>query len=237
MLVVASIEDTPEERKDLKDALLRWESEMGEKIKLYEYADAYEFFDDREKVVSYDVVFMDIEMPLMDGMHAAEKLRTYDEDIPIIFITKTPKYALQGYSVGALDYFLKPIRYYDMKLRLDAIRRRKETGIPKIVIPLPRMKKQLPVNSIYFIETMGHEVTWHTEEGDFSISRGASLKSMESTLPKASFARCNSSYLVNLYWCTELKGDVVKVKDAYIKISRGLKKEFVTKLSEYMMSN
>mgnify|MGYP000535369753 CR=1 FL=1 len=65
-----------------------------------------------------DIVILDIEMPGMNGMEAAEKIRQADEDVVLMFITNMIQYAIRGYSVGALDFVMKPVNYYTFSLKL-----------------------------------------------------------------------------------------------------------------------
>ena len=70
-------------------------------------------FEDGEEIVekydnNYDLILLDIEMPRMNGMDAAERIREKDEDVVMMFITNMAQYAIRGYSVGALDFVMKP---------------------------------------------------------------------------------------------------------------------------------
>lgn len=56
-----------------------------------------------------DVVFIDIEMPCMDGIELANKILEFDENIQIVFVTAYEKYALEAFKVNAVNYILKPI--------------------------------------------------------------------------------------------------------------------------------
>ena len=60
-------------------------------------------------------------MPGMNGMEAAEKIRQADEDVVLMFITNMIQYAIRGYSVGALDFVMKPVNYYTFSLSLQEL--------------------------------------------------------------------------------------------------------------------
>ena len=81
---------------------------------------------------------------------------------------------------------------------------------------------------------MDKQLTDHTTKGEYS-ARGQGLKKLESELSGHGFGRCSSSYLVNLRWCREGTGDEVVVDGERLKISRGMKKEFVTRLADVLV--
>ena len=68
-----------------------------------------------------DLIFMDIQIPDMLGMEAAKKIRQMDDRVMIIFITMLTQYAIEGYSVGAFDYVLKPVRYEEFSTKMDRV--------------------------------------------------------------------------------------------------------------------
>lgn len=64
---------------------------------------------------------MDILMPLPDGMKAAERLRRVDESVCLIFVTNMAQLAIRGYKVGATDFLVKPVSYFDFSMEMDKI--------------------------------------------------------------------------------------------------------------------
>ncbi len=82
---------------------------------------------------SYDLILLDIMLPLMDGFTVAEEIRKTDCDIPIIFLTaramKEDK--LKGFRVGGDDYITKPFSTEELKLRINAILRRSRNNNDK----------------------------------------------------------------------------------------------------------
>ena len=94
----------------------------------------------------------------------------------------------------------------------------------------------MQASRIYYIEIMKHQLTYHTEDGNFVVNRGVSLKNLEAELSKAGFCRCSACYLVNLRWCSEITSDSVVCGKQHetLKMSRLLKKDFINALSDFM---
>ena len=59
-------------------------------------------------------MLLDVDMPFLDGMTAAGHIRRVDPEVVIVFVTNLAQYAIQGYSVNALDYILKPLNYFSL---------------------------------------------------------------------------------------------------------------------------
>lgn len=227
MLSIAIVDDVRSEAEYLASFVEQYGNENNEKIKIARFKSGFDFLDGYKAV--YDAVFLDIEMPDIDGMAAARKLREFDNDIIIIFVTNIAKYAIQGYSVGALDYLLKPPKYADIKMRMNIISKRKRLNDYSIVIPYQGGERKLTSGEIVYVESRGHDIIFHTD-GDEILWKGTTLKRVESELTEHGFYRCNNCYLVNLRYCTEIKDNSVMVNGEELQISRARKKGFMVAL-------
>lgn len=229
MLSVAIVEDDEKDAKTLTSALMRYGKENSEEFRLKRFENAEKFLLDYRPV--YDVVFMDIELSgTMDGLNAAKRMRRYDEDVALLFVTNMAQFAVKGYEVSALDYFIKPISYYDLKMRMDRIRRtRRKSGV-SINIPIDGGVRKVFSDDIHYIEVNNHTLYYHTVGG--TLSARGSINEAEKALSASGFARCSISYLVNLRHCTEIRGGTVKVGGDDLRITRGKHKEFLYKLAE-----
>ena len=106
---VAVIEDEKSASDALGQHLKRYGAETGEEFKIYVFPDAETFLQNYK--ADYDVVFMDIELPGMNGMTAARELRKLDGKVVLVFVTNMSQFAVGGYEVGAFDFILKPVNY------------------------------------------------------------------------------------------------------------------------------
>ena len=176
---------------------------------------------------------MDIEMKFMDGMTAAEIIRQTDKDVVIIFITYTPQYAIRGYSVEALDYIVKPVSYFAFSQRLSrAIARMKKREQKALIIPVKSGTVRVDVSSIYYIESQGHNIIYHTSSGEY-VSSGT-LKDSEEALKSLHFFRGSKWYLINLQMVEGVEDGAARLKNGKtVTLTRGRKKEFMEALAQY----
>lgn len=228
---IAIIEDEEFATEDLRLVLTRFGKENGEEFRIVCFKDAVGFLTNYK--ANYDVVFMDIEMPYMDGMTAAVRLRELDASVMLVFVTNMAKYAVKGYEVNAFCYIVKPFGYYDfsikMKKIIESLNSRTELKLKILsdgaVICLESM-------AIIYVEIRDHDLVYHTVKGNYTTY--GSLKSVEELLYPVNFRRCNNCYLVNLRYVTEVCGYELHIGGDTLQISQPKRKDFMKALSEYL---
>lgn len=231
MIRVALVDDDAQYLAQLQGYLQRYAQETGLSLETVTFSDGDEIA--LHYKANYDIILMDVEMQFMDGMTAAEEIRTKDRDVVILFITNSPQYAIKGYAVDALDYLLKPVTYFAFSQRMNrAVARIRKQTDKSVMVPVHGGAHRLRVSQIYYLESQGHELLYHTEVG--LLQATVSLNEVERTLDARMFSRCNRSYLVNLAHVDSIVDDNVRVHGDLLKLSRTRKKAFLDALNNYL---
>lgn len=228
----AVVEDEARARQLLRGYLEQYAREKDLSLMVDVYADGMDILDDYKPI--YDVIFLDIEMPHLDGMQAARKIREMDEQVILIFVTNMRQYAVEGYSVQALDFIVKPITYPDFAFKFDkVVKLRSRMKQDEILISTSSGEKKLRVGDIFYIEVVGHQLLFHTDSGEYE-AWNIPMKQIEQQLAPFGFVRCSVSYLVNLRHVQTVEGNAVVLSKATLPLSRGRRKEFMNSLTRYM---
>ena len=231
MIRVAVVEDDAAEAARISGYLERYSKKSGEPVRVSVFGDGLDFLEKYKG--DTDVIFMDIEMPHMNGMEAAERLRTFDAEVPLVFITNLKQFALKGYKVFALDFLVKPVSYAAFSTMMDRVRTRITLrGGGDLYIRNAEGGYHVRIADIRYVEIVRHYLVYHTVNGDIRV--WGSLTDAEKLLPAASFARCNSCFLVNLAYVDKVEGSDLYIGKDVLAVSRGKRNEFMKRMLAYM---
>lgn len=229
MINIAIVEDDKKYQETLNEFLTRYKEEKKEEFQVDIFSNALNFLDEKK---FYNIIFLDIEMPFMNGIDAAKKIRETNKSSTIIFITNMAKYAVKGYEVDAMDFLIKPVEYFNLCLKLDkAMRIQKEDSTHNILINNASGFMKINISKILYVESSLHYVIYHLEDDEVKVRD--SMKNVEENLAIFHFAKCNNSFLVNLEKIDKIQSDDVYIGKDLIKISRSKKKEFLDALAKY----
>ena len=193
---IAIVDDNLNDRKMILDYLSQFFNESGGDYTTSTFEDGVSFLKDYS--FSYDFIIFDIDMPQMSGIDTAKELRKKDLNVTIMFVTNMPQYALEGYSVEAVDYVLKPLSYPDFRLKMKkATRYILRNSVKKVTINTTE-EGLITVDSsdIYYVESKLHYIYYHTKKGIYKMR--AKLTEVEDILLHYHFARSCGSFLINL---------------------------------------
>lgn len=231
MIHIAIVEDDQNCAVETKQYIEDFSKETGQKFRISHFSDGIKFLTDYHSI--YDIVFMDIDMPNLNGMDTARKLREIDPVIVLIFLTNMAQYAIKGYEVNAIDYIVKPVGYFNFSLKLKkALKFVEFQSDISVLVPQTDGVMRIKSTEIQYIEVVDHNLIYYSDNQNYE-ARG-SLKDLEKKLIDSGFAKCNHCYLVNLNYVTGISGNFVKMlSGANLQLSRPKRKKFLDQLAAY----
>lgn len=226
------VENTPAEADLLRGYLQRYASEKNLSLLIETLPSALEFINSKHVA---DLIFMDIDMPGINGMEAAEILRGYDAETPLVFVTNLAQYAVRGYAVDAVDFVVKPIEYGDFAMRMDramrVVARNAEHSLALRTADGIRVVSQ---GDVTYIDLAKHDLCYHLIDGSELRERG-SLRAAEQRLDPQVFLRISSGCLVNMARVVRIGRESVTMADgAELFYSRSQRKRALETLANYV---
>lgn len=180
-----------------------------------------------------DVVFLDIQMPVITGIDFFKSLRNPPL---VIFTTAYHQYAVEGFELNSVDYLLKPITYERFYQAVQKVKERMEVRSVKNAAP--------PADYIFIrqdsrlMKINHHQIHYIEAEKDFSsvyfddkkLLAGMHLKMFEAMLPADQFCRIHRSYIINLSKITSINGNTAELGKKEIPIGANYKDDLIKKL-------
>lgn len=180
-----------------------------------------------------DIVFLETRLDRLDGLETARIMRKLGSEAQLIFLSRSPELAIQGYAVDALDFLLKPLDPAAVTFALDkAISRIESRSSTFLALKLPNGTASVRANDITYVEVFDHNLVYHTTGGDYTV-RGR-LSDVYEKLDHDKFIACNRSFIVNLRHVTAIGGDHVMLGSTKIAVSKSHRREIQSRFSAYL---
>lgn len=200
MLHITICDDEPVQLSLLEAFVTDWARQKNAEIKidLCKNADQFLFLWEEKKDI--DILLLDIEMPGMNGILLAHKLRDMGENLQILFVTGMTEFALEGYDVDAVSYLLKPVRRERLFACLDKAQARCGQKEPELLLESVGELVRVKLMDISYLESLGHDTMVHCLSRTEPVRCKKGILQMERRLQQesASFFKIHRSCLINL---------------------------------------
>ncbi len=214
---IAIVDDEQAMRNVLEQHLLRYSREKNLPLETASFSGGEALLKAHPN--EFDFLFLDVDMPGMNGVETARRIRQTGSNVMILFVTNYAQYAINGYEVDAVDYLLKPLTYFDFSLKFSkALRRWRNREEQYLVVEAAGGIQRLPVSRILYIEVRKHYLCYCTLSGEVT-ARGKMNEQAEQLRPYG-FCRVHRSFLVNLRHVEKLRSTEVLVHGQVIPVGR-----------------
>jgi len=183
----------------------------------------------------YDLLLLDILMPGLTGIQAAHEIRKNNKDVQIVFLTSSPEFAVESYSVHAANYLLKPATQERLFPILDQLFSALHKPKEALTLVTKGSAFRLPFERIAFVEVMSKTLYFHLDDGSDRQVSGSLINYEPALLARPGFYKVHRSYLVNFRWVTEVRqNELVTALGHRIPIARSAAPEVRTAYIEYL---
>ncbi|MCI8534249.1 MAG: response regulator transcription factor [Hungatella sp.] len=230
MIRIAICDDEAVMCQNLKKMVSLKLEQWGEPFRITTYANALQLLC---SPLDFDLIFLDIQMPGLDGVTLAKALRQKEFEGILIFVTILTECMLDAFEVEAMDYLCKPID----ENRLDHALKRslKRLGLKTekhLFIQTMNWCKTVKLSDIYYCEVMNRKIFLHTKHG--LIDYYGKMKEVEQkTAPY--FIRCHRSFLINPDYLLEyINGQAILENGEQIPVSKNYHQAFMKRVIQDM---
>jgi len=167
----------------------------------------------------FDMVFLDYQMPGLNGMDAARALRERNLSCSIVFVTSYPQFVLESFEVQPFRFLMKPVQPEQVVALMNAFLARQKQLSP-IVVVNDSTQTVIEAQDILYLEGSGKNCVIRTADHTYTSSK--TLAQVHELLPQHCFYRTHKSYVVNLYAVRSFDADTVTLLNGeFAKIGRG----------------
>ena len=230
-----------DDEKRIRDIIAESVKEVSEKIEIEFYADAKGILSAN---FDSDILFLDIQMPGIDGMGAARMLRSSGKKTVIVFVTALEDQVFNAFDVGAINYIVKPFtkakiievfkravkQVEDQRLVEAAISEQEEAG-RTITVKSGGTNTRVILSEVQYAEIYDRRIILHMESSD-DIEYYGRISDLENIAGK-DFFRVHRAYLVNLGAVKSYDSKYVHMSDADIPVARGKYQELIRAYMSY----
>ena len=231
MINIGICEDELHYRVNIKDMLGDILSTYSINYKIYEFSSGEELLSNYPK--DLDILIMDIHMKIINGMDTARKIREFDQNLEIIFMTSFSEFMQEGYEVKAYRYILKPISERKISRNIlpciNEIMKKKNNYL---TINVKNYVDRIKIDSIVYIETDRPNILIYTNDNKYTTKM--SISKIDKILREHGFFRCHNSYIVNLKLVESMNSNTLKIGEKYIPISKYRVKELKLALTNIL---
>lgn len=185
----------------------------------------------------FDIIFLDIDMIGINGIETAKRIRLYDKQVKIIYVTNYTDYTYSAFSVHAFGYLVKPIKEKDLHEQLnEALSYMVEYKEYLMEFITNEGLVRVDLNKIYYFEYESRKVLMRTNDKTYILKE--KISDISTKMKEYGFEMPHKSFVVNLYNVKSIKGyDIYMMNGSIVPLSQKKSTEFRNSLNIYISNH
>lgn len=238
MLQIVLCDDNIDELSNMVQLLNQYRSSKHLNCEYTVFSNGFELISALDRGKRFDIYCLDIMMPGFTGIDVANEIRGFDKTAPILFFTSSPEFALESYSVKAINYVLKPISkeklFFTFDDLLEQIKVKKDEDA--IIVKSNDGIQKILISNIVFAEIIGRNVLYHLMSGKVIECTESFSTVCNNLLKYGCFLKTHRSYLVNMQYIDTIENHQVTLQTlTSVPIAQGKAKEIKQQYLNYQM--
>ncbi len=238
MLQIAVCDDNIDELSNMVHLINQYRTSKNLDCEYAIFQNGFDLVSVLEKGKRFDIYCLDIIMPGFMGIDVAKEIRAFDKTAPILFLTSSPEFALESYSVKAINYVLKPISKEKLFFTFDDIleQLKVEKNDDAVIIKSNEGIQKILISNLVFAEVIGRNVLYHLLSGKVIECVEPFSSACDTLLKYGCFIKTHRSYLVNMQYVDTIENNQITLQTlSCIPISQGKAREIKQRYLAYQM--
>lgn len=238
MLQIAVCDDNLDELSNMVQLINLYRASKNLNCEYAVFSNGFELVSALEKGKRFDIYCLDIIMPGFMGIDVAREIRGFDKTAPVLFFTSSPEFALESYSVKAINYVLKPISkeklFFTFDELLEQIKAKKDEDA--VIVKSNEGIQKILISNLAFAEVIGRNVLYHLRSGKVIECTEAFSSVCDNLMKYGCFVKPHRSYLVNMQYVDTIENyQIILQTLSAVPIAQGRAKEMKEKYLAYQM--
>ena len=238
MLRIAVCDDNIDELSNMVQLINLYRSSRLLNCEYAVFPNGFDLVSALEKGKRFDIYCLDIIMPGFTGIDVAKEIRTLDKTAPILFFTSSPEFALESYSVKAINYVLKPVSKEKLFFTFDELLEqiKTEKNDDAVIVKSNEGIQKILVSNLVFAEVIGRSVWYHLRSGKVIECAEPFSAVRENLLKYGCFIKPHRSYLVNMQYVDTIENHQVTLQTlSSVPVAQGKAREIKEQYLNYQM--
>jgi len=238
MVRIAVCDDSIDELSNIVQLINLYRTSKNFNCEYAVFPNGFELVSALEKGKRFDIYCLDIIMPGFSGIDVAKAIRGFDKTVPILFFTSSSEFALESYSVKAINYVLKPISkekfFFTLDDLLEQIKAEKDEDA--IIVKSSEGIQKILISNLTFVEVIGRNVLYHLRSGKVIECTEPFSSVCDNLLKYGCFIKPHRSYLVNMQYVDTIENHQMTLQTlSSVPIAQGKAKEIKRQYLNYQM--